>query len=108
MDAAHPAVITRQQYIFGDASLTAECQLVGTETGWHVWFSDAGVIHATTRKCPGGGSGTTLTAGTPEQMRRVVAETEHEWKCAEKLQQALAAAWTRYELEVSTGPKAAA
>ena len=49
---------------------------------WHCWLSDAGVVHATACTCPFGGSGTTLEAPNPQQMRRVIAETEHQWGLA--------------------------
>jgi hypothetical protein len=46
---------------------------------WHCWFSDTGIVHATTCTCPAGGSGTTLEAPTPERMRQVIAAQVHEW-----------------------------
>jgi hypothetical protein len=48
--------------------------------GWHCWKSDTGVMHATTCTCPLGGSGTTVEARNPGELRRVIAAQVHEWE----------------------------
>jgi hypothetical protein len=47
--------------------------------GWHCWLSREGVVHATTCRCPLGGSGTTLDAPNPQRMAQVIAAQVHEW-----------------------------
>ena len=65
-----------------EQTLSEELAAVQSDTGWHCWRSDAGVMHATTCRCPLGGSGTTVEAPTPELLRHAIAAQVHEWGLA--------------------------
>ena len=63
--------------------LRAELRAVeNANPGWHCWLSNTGVVHATTCRCPIGGSGTTLEAPSPQRMSQVIAAQVHEWQSA--------------------------
>jgi hypothetical protein len=62
-----------------EPSLSEELAAVQADTGWHCWHSDTGDCHATTCKCPLGGSGTTVEAPTPGLLRHAIAAEVHQW-----------------------------
>lgn len=61
-------------------SLSDEMRAVEAEfPGWHLFTSNTGRIWACTCKNCYGGSGSTLDAQTPQEMRRVIAREIREW-----------------------------
>jgi hypothetical protein len=76
MKASSPAV--------SPPSLSAELRAVeGQHPGWHCWRADTGCCHATSCRCGyAGGSGTTLTAPTPQMLDHAIAEQLHQWQVA--------------------------